>query len=164
MCIRDRSTDDEVDEHYNALFRELLTYMMGDPRTIKACTHLLFMAKNLERIGDHATNTAETVHYEITGEEMPVSYTHLDVYKRQSGRCSGLQGRGHEGPVLVVAEVPGGEHERTPAQPAGSDGAGHRPPVRQRRPLSEGRDLQGLSLIHIWMCIRDRPFSAVRRS
>ncbi|MBN9480469.1 MAG: phosphate signaling complex protein PhoU [Bordetella sp.] len=63
-------TDDEVDEHYNALFRELLTYMMGDPRTITACTHLLFMAKNLERIGDHATNIAETVHYEITGEDM----------------------------------------------------------------------------------------------
>lgn len=62
-------TDDEVDEHYNALFRELLTYMMADPRTITACTHLLFMAKNLERIGDHATNIAETVHYEITGEE-----------------------------------------------------------------------------------------------
>ena len=64
------STDDEVDEHYNALFRELLTYMMGDPRTIGACTHLLFMAKNLERIGDHATNIAETVHYEITGDEI----------------------------------------------------------------------------------------------
>jgi phosphate transport system protein len=62
-------TDDEVDEHYNALFRELLTYMMGDPRTIGACTHLLFMAKNLERIGDHATNIAETIHYEITGLE-----------------------------------------------------------------------------------------------
>ena len=62
-------TDDEVDEHYNALFRELLTYMMGDPRTIGACTHLLFMAKNLERIGDHATNIAETIHYEITGTE-----------------------------------------------------------------------------------------------
>ena len=64
------NTDDEVDEHYNALFRELLTYMMGDPRTISACTHLLFMAKNLERIGDHATNIAETIHYEITGDEM----------------------------------------------------------------------------------------------
>lgn len=64
------SRDDEVDEHYNSLFRELLTYMMGDPRTITACAHLLFMAKNLERIGDHATNLAEIVHYEITGEEM----------------------------------------------------------------------------------------------
>lgn len=64
------SADDEVDEHYNSLFRELLTYMMGDPRTISACTHLLFMAKNLERIGDHATNIAETIHYEITGGDM----------------------------------------------------------------------------------------------
>ena len=64
------NTDDEVDEHYNSLFRELLTYMMGDPRTITACTHLLFMAKNLERIGDHATNIAETIHYEITGGDM----------------------------------------------------------------------------------------------
>ena len=63
------NTDDEVDEHYNALFRELLTYMMGDPRTISACTHLLFMAKNLERIGDHATNVAEHIHYELTGED-----------------------------------------------------------------------------------------------
>ena len=65
------SQDDEVDEHYNSLFRELLTYMMGDPRTITACAHLLFIAKNLERIGDHATNIAEIVHYEITGEDMP---------------------------------------------------------------------------------------------
>lgn len=63
------NTDDEVDEHYNSMFRELLTYMMGDPRTIGPCTHLLFMAKNLERIGDHATNIAETIYYEITGQE-----------------------------------------------------------------------------------------------
>jgi len=62
--------DDEVDEHYNSLFRELLTYMMGDPRTITACAHMLFVAKNLERIGDHATNIAEIVHYQITGSEM----------------------------------------------------------------------------------------------
>jgi phosphate transport system protein len=64
------SQDEDVDEHYNSLFRELLTYMMGDPRTITACAHMLFVAKNLERIGDHATNIAEIVHYEITGEEM----------------------------------------------------------------------------------------------
>ena len=64
------SRDDEVDEHYNSLFRELLTYMMGDPRTITACAHLLFVAKNLERIGDHATNIAEIIHYEITGEDL----------------------------------------------------------------------------------------------
>ncbi len=62
--------DHEVDEHYDAIFRELLTYMMGDPRTITACAHLLFVAKNLERIGDHATNIAEIVHYEITGVEL----------------------------------------------------------------------------------------------
>ncbi len=61
------SSDHEVDEHYNSLFRELLTYMMGDPRMITACTNLLFVAKNLERIGDHATNIAEVIHYELTG-------------------------------------------------------------------------------------------------
>ena len=66
------SSDDEVDEHYNSLFRELLTYMMGDPRTIAACAHLLFIAKNLERIGDHATNIAEIVYYENTGQDLPV--------------------------------------------------------------------------------------------
>ena len=64
------SHDDDVDEHYNALFRELLTYRMADPRTITSCAHLLFMAKNLERIGDHATNIAEMIHYEITGDEL----------------------------------------------------------------------------------------------
>jgi phosphate transport system protein len=62
--------DDEVDEHYNSLFRELLTYMMADPRTINSCAHLLFIAKNLERMGDHATNLAEIVYYEITGEDL----------------------------------------------------------------------------------------------
>ena len=62
--------DEEVDEHYNSLFRELLTYMMGDPRTISPGAHLLFIAKNLERIGDHATNIAEIIHFEITGEDM----------------------------------------------------------------------------------------------
>ena len=64
------SSDDEVDEHYDSLFRELLTYMMSDPRTIGACAHLLFIGKNLERIGDHATNIAEIIHYEATGEEI----------------------------------------------------------------------------------------------
>jgi phosphate transport system protein len=59
--------DDEVDVLYTSLFRELLTYMMEDPRNISFCTHLLFCAKNIERIGDHATNIAETVHYVVTG-------------------------------------------------------------------------------------------------
>jgi phosphate transport system protein len=67
------SRDDEIDEHYDSLFRELLTYMMGDPRTINSCTHLLFIAKNLERIGDHATNIAETVYYAVRGETLPSS-------------------------------------------------------------------------------------------
>ncbi len=62
--------DEEIDEMYNSVFRELLTYMMEDPRTIGVCTHLLFIAKNIERIGDHATNVAETVYYVVTGENM----------------------------------------------------------------------------------------------
>ena len=62
--------DEEVDEHYNSLFRELLTYMMEDPRMISVCAHFLFVAKNIERIGDHATNIAEVVHYLVTGENM----------------------------------------------------------------------------------------------
>ena len=64
------SQDDEVDEHYNSLFRELLAHMMADPRTVAPCAHLLFIGKNLERIGDHATNIAEVVHYELTGDEI----------------------------------------------------------------------------------------------
>ncbi len=62
--------DDEIDSHYESLFRELLTYMMGDPRTITPGAHLLFIAKNLERIGDHATNIAEIIHYEMLGESI----------------------------------------------------------------------------------------------
>jgi phosphate transport system protein len=61
--------DEEIDAVYTSLFRELLTYMMEDPRNISMCTHLLFCAKNLERIGDHATNIAETVYYLITGQQ-----------------------------------------------------------------------------------------------
>lgn len=63
-------SDAEVDALYTSLFRELLTYMMEDPRNITACTHLLFIAKNMERIGDHATNIAETVHFQVTGERL----------------------------------------------------------------------------------------------
>ena len=59
--------DEEIDAIYTSLFRELLTYMMEDPRNITSCIHLLFCAKNIERIGDHATNIAETVHYIIEG-------------------------------------------------------------------------------------------------
>lgn len=59
--------DEEVDALYTSLFRELLTYMMEDPRHITPCTHLLFIAKNLERIGDHATNIAEIIHFQVEG-------------------------------------------------------------------------------------------------
>jgi phosphate transport system protein len=59
--------DEELDDMYASLFREFLTYMMEDPRNIGPCTHLLFMAKNIERIGDHATNIAEDVYYLIYG-------------------------------------------------------------------------------------------------
>jgi len=62
--------DDEIDVLYTSLFRELLTYMMEDPRNITFCTHLLFCAKNLERMGDHATNIAETVHYMVEGRAL----------------------------------------------------------------------------------------------
>jgi phosphate transport system protein len=60
--------DEELDDLYTSLFREVLTYMMEDPRNITSCTHILFMAKNLERIGDHATNIAETIHFLVVGE------------------------------------------------------------------------------------------------
>ncbi|MBB3952132.1 phosphate signaling complex protein PhoU [Aureimonas jatrophae] len=65
-----RSGDEEIDAMYTSIFRELLTYMMEDPRNITACTHLLFSAKNIERIGDHATNIAETIYYIKTGNQM----------------------------------------------------------------------------------------------
>ncbi|GGE92888.1 phosphate transport system regulatory protein PhoU [Stappia taiwanensis] len=65
VSVRER--DDEVDAIYTSIFRELLTYMMEDPRQISICAHLLFCAKNIERIGDHATNIAENVIYMATG-------------------------------------------------------------------------------------------------
>jgi len=74
--------DEEVDEHYDSIFRELLTYMMGDPRTITSCAHLLFVAKNLERIGDHATNIAEIIHYEVSGEQLTDTRPKLDLLER----------------------------------------------------------------------------------
>jgi len=63
-------SDQAIDDIYNALFRELVTYMMEDPRNITPCTHLLFVAKNLERIGDHATNIAENLYYAVRGEPL----------------------------------------------------------------------------------------------
>jgi phosphate transport system protein len=62
--------DEDVDAVNNSLFRELLTYMMEDPRNISLCIHLLFCAKNIERMGDHATNIAETVYYIVEGRPL----------------------------------------------------------------------------------------------
>jgi phosphate transport system protein len=76
-------SDGAIDAIFTSLFRELLTYMMEDPRSIGYCTHLLFCAKNLERVGDHATNIAETAHYVMTGEaliaERPKADTSLAI-------------------------------------------------------------------------------------
>lgn len=86
-ALRIRDQDEEIDAIYTSLFRELLTYMMEDPRNITQCTHLLFAAKNIERIGDHATNIAETVYFVETGEQIAEerakgdqsSFTSVDV-------------------------------------------------------------------------------------
>jgi phosphate transport system protein len=72
-------SDGEIDALHNSLFRELITYMMEDPRSIGASAHLLFCAKNLERIGDHATNIAETVHYVVTGNILTEERPKLDT-------------------------------------------------------------------------------------
>ena len=74
--------DVEVDTLQTSLFRELLTYMMEDPRNIGTCTHLLFCARNLERMGDHATNIAEHVHYVVTGAAMPADRPKGDTTER----------------------------------------------------------------------------------
>jgi phosphate transport system protein len=66
VCERDRA----VDDFYNSIFRVLLTFMIEDPQNITPSTHLLFVAKNLERIGDHATNIAEMVHFAATGRHL----------------------------------------------------------------------------------------------
>jgi len=71
--------DGEVDAMYTSLFRELLTYMMEDPRHITLCIHLLFAAKNIERIGDHATNIAETIYYLVIGEPLIEERPKLDT-------------------------------------------------------------------------------------
>ncbi|MEO6574151.1 MAG: phosphate signaling complex protein PhoU, partial [Polyangiaceae bacterium] len=74
--------DDEVDALYTSLFRELLTYMMEDPRNITQCTHLLFCSKSLERVGDHATNIAEAAFYLDTGRQMSAAAAE-DLHRTQ---------------------------------------------------------------------------------
>jgi phosphate transport system protein len=81
--------DSAIDALHTSLFREMLTYMMEDPRSIGLGTHLLFCAKNLERMGDHATNIAETVHYRLTSEfiasERPKGDLSSDVRPKADG-------------------------------------------------------------------------------
>lgn len=69
-AVRVWERDEELDEIYTSLLRELLTYMMEDPRSIGACSHLLFIAKNIERVGDHATNVAENIYYLVHGSPL----------------------------------------------------------------------------------------------
>lgn len=91
VCQRDA----EVDALHTSLFRELLTYMMEDPAVITQCTHLLFVAKNIERIGDHATNIAEMVHYMVVGERPPAERPKDDlasVIQVDSGTARGGEG------------------------------------------------------------------------
>jgi phosphate transport system protein len=84
--------DAELDDLYTSMFREVLTYMMEDPRNITPCTHLLFIAKNLERAGDHATNIAENVHFLVKGRPLETarpkgdqsSFTVLDPSHQES--------------------------------------------------------------------------------
>jgi len=74
---------------YTSLFRELLTYMIEDPRNITACTHLLFMAKNIERIGDHATNIAETLYFMVHGTPLAMSRPKRDLTTSTSAPLAG---------------------------------------------------------------------------
>ena len=71
--------DEDLDALFNSIFRELLTYMMEDPRNITLCTHLLFGAKNLERIGDHTTNIAENIHFLVYGKTITEGRPKKDV-------------------------------------------------------------------------------------
>lgn len=71
--------DAPIDGIYNGIFREMLTFMMEDPRNITAATHLLFIAKNMERIGDHATNIAERVHFAVLGKNLTEERPKADV-------------------------------------------------------------------------------------
>ncbi len=88
-----RERDLEVDQMYNALFREFLTYMMEDPRNITACMHLHFIAKNTERMGDHATAIAEQVIYLVTGEMPEEARPKKDSVIAASGQVAPAAGR-----------------------------------------------------------------------
>lgn len=81
--------DQELDGLHSSLFRELVTYMLEDPRNITACTHLIFVAKNIERIGDHATNIAEMTHYLVTGQPLVEERPKGDLSSSYTGSTGG---------------------------------------------------------------------------
>ncbi len=101
--------DEEVDEMYTSLFRELLTYMMEDPRDITPGTHLLFVARNIERIGDHATNIAEYITYLTTGE-----WTTLGRPKADTSSFAVLEAPGDRGVEALKTDKDGGGETGTP--------------------------------------------------
>ncbi len=74
-----RDGDDRIDDLYNSVFKAILSVMREEPSLVSACTQLVFVAKNFERIGDHATNIAERVHYAVTGEELTVARPKADL-------------------------------------------------------------------------------------
>ena len=93
FAVRDAEKADEVwagdaqiDAQEDVVFRELLTFMMEDPRDISFCAHLLFCSKNIERIGDHTTNIAETIHYIATGETLPMDRPKGESWRTQPDR------------------------------------------------------------------------------
>ncbi len=87
--------DEQIDAMYNSVFRELLTYMMEDPRNIGMCTHLLFGAKNLERIGDHTTNIAETIHFFVLGRDIEADRPKQDKTSTTLDRPDRVRRRRH---------------------------------------------------------------------
>ena len=90
-AIRICESDRIVDDFYNSLFRTLLTYMLENPHNITPSTHLLFIGKNLERIGDHATNVAEMIYFAATGQQMVERSRGADVLMPRDGQQDGQQ-------------------------------------------------------------------------
>lgn len=78
LALKVIHSDEEVDLLHTSLFREILTYMIEDPRNITACTHLMFISKNIERVGDHATNIAEQLYFVVEGKSFDEGHTSLD--------------------------------------------------------------------------------------
>jgi phosphate transport system protein len=84
-ALRVMERDRAVDDFYNSIFRTMVTFMMENPKTISESAHILFIAKNLERVGDHATNVAEMVYYAATGAHPPERERGLDALQKQEG-------------------------------------------------------------------------------